>query len=80
MTITGTGFSGSVSVSIDGIDCTPVTKSADGNSISCTTGQRAVPSVKPLIIKVDNNGYAANQGNKFLYVFDWSDPNAWSDK
>ena len=55
-----------------------MTNSGDGTSISCDTGKRAAPSVKPFIVKVGNNGYAANQGNKFLYVLNWSDPDAWS--
>lgn len=79
MTITGTGFSGgALVVTIDGIVCTSPTAGGSGTTISCTTGKRAAPSVKPFTVEVGTNGYAANQGNKFLYVLNWSDPDAWS--
>ena len=58
MTITGTGFTGSITVSIDGIDCASPT--AGGTTVSCTTGKRASPSVKPFTVEVGTNGYAAN--------------------
>ena len=65
-------------MTIDGIECTSASTGGGGTNITCTTGKRPAPSVKPFIVQIGAIGYAANQGNKFLYVLNWDDPNAWS--
>ena len=53
MTITGTGFSGTPEVIIDGISCT--VSASTSTSITCTTGDKgASNTAKPsLVVKVN---------------------------
>ena len=79
ITIAGTNFvAGQTSVTIDGIVCTIVSVTA--TEIKCTSGVRLGDEPNPsFIVKINNQGLAATQGNTFTYVQYWSEASTWGN-
>jgi len=65
----------SVTITIDGVECTDVAKS--GNDISCTLGARTGLPEHSLSFIVDGSGEVTWGTNDFLYVNLWSEEATW---
>jgi hypothetical protein len=74
--ITGTGFGTTVSVTIDGVDCPLVNKTA--TDIYCTTGRRAQPPAAGNSFVVISDGNVVKVATTpYSYIDRWSDTETW---
>ncbi len=76
ITISGTNFGSTVTVTIDGINCAVTSKTS--TSIVCTTGVRVTPpSNGNTFIVVSDGNIAKIACSPFLYVDRWSASSTW---
>ncbi|CAH8562789.1 unnamed protein product [Schistosoma turkestanicum] len=77
LTIIGTLFDDSTTVSVGGIDCQLI--SLNDTVIICRTGEHNGTAKVPIVVTVKNNGKAS--GNfLFYYVDRWSSPFTWNNQ
>lgn len=75
ITITGTNFGSSVTVTIDGINC-PVSASTS-TTITCVTGRRStIPSSNSFVVTSDGNPVLV-QSQPYNYIDRWSSQDTW---
>ena len=77
VTLTGTQFSGTVIVKIDGLVCASPALTGS-TTIKCNTAARNALTEPSLQVEVGDLGYASTRGLTFLYVHKWSDDASWS--
>ena len=74
--ISGQNFGSSLSVMIDGIECSITASSA--TSITCTTGRRSTPPESGNSFSVTSDGNPAKlQTSPYLYIDRWSEQSTW---
>lgn len=78
VTFSGTGFSGTATVTIDDRSCSVDSQTA--TEITCTTENKPyVPGNPTLTINIDGVGNVATRGLVYRYVSRWSDKETWGN-